>query len=178
MPTNSDTRATRIVIIESPYAGANPVAFRRNIAYLHAAIQDCLARGEVPYASHGFFPGALDDNNPEQRKQGIEAGFKMAEALLAHGAFRALYTDRGISRGMNEGIAHSDRIGMLYIPRSLDSKWSVDLDDEHCEHLQVTKEQTDEFGRTLCPDCGVSFHTAFLPCDAIVVGRAWLTKKA
>jgi len=178
MPTNNDNRRLTVCIIESPYAGANPVAFRRNIAYLHAAIQDCLKRGEVPYASHGFFPGALDDNNPEQRKQGIEAGFKMAEALMAHGAFRAIYNDRGISRGMNEGIAHADRIGMLYVPRTLGPTWDVALDGEHCDHLQVTSEQADETGRATCPDCGVRFHTSFLPAVAVIVARAWLTKRA
>jgi hypothetical protein len=175
MPANSDTRATRIVIIESPYAGANPVAFRRNIAYLHAAIQDCLGRGEVPYASHGFFPGALDDNNPEQRKQGIEAGFKMAEALLAYGAFRALYTDRGVSRGMNEGIAHSDRIGMLYIPRSLGPKWAVDLDDEPCLH-ETGEVQSDNV--PACIDCGIELVNTRLPRDAWEVAQTWLTKRA
>lgn len=178
MTTNTDTRATRVCIIESPYAGANPVAYRRNIAYLHAAIQDCLARGEVPYGSHGFFPGALDDTKPEQRKQGIEAGFKMAEALLAAGAFRALYTDRGISRGMQEGIAHSDRIGMLYIPRSLGSEWAVENDPMYCEHEARTYLEEPPPTVQTCDKCGMSLYGVVLPKDAIDVAANWLTKRA
>jgi hypothetical protein len=180
---NSDTRATRVCIIESPYAGANPVAYRRNIAYLRAAIQDCLARGEVPYGSHGFFPGALDDTKPEQRKQGIEAGFKMAEALLAAGAFRALYTDRGVSRGMQEGIAHSDRIGMLYIPRSLGSEWAVENDPVYCEHQQPSPDaqviDPDAPAKeVVCATCGEEFFNVLLPRDALATARTYMTKRA
>jgi hypothetical protein len=175
MPTNSDNRRPSVCIIESPYAGANPVAFRRNIAYLHAAIQDCLKRGEVPYASHGFFPGALDDNYPDQRKQGLEAGFKMAESLMAGGAFRAIYNDRGISRGMNEGIAHADRIGMLYVPRSLGPTWDVELDGEWCSHHDHSE---NERGDVLCDGCGILFVEARLPQQALNVATDWLTKRA
>ncbi len=166
------------VIIESPYAGKTPTAFRRNIAYLHAAIQDCLRRGEVPYASHGFFPGALDDTIPEQRKQGIEAGFKMAEALLAVGAYRAIYTDRGTSFGMTQGIQHAERIGMLYIPRTLGDEWRVENDPEHCEHEQRT--YTEESPPTVqtCDKCGMEVRGVILPADAIAVAANWLTKKA
>ena len=38
----------RRVIVESPYAGD----VERNIAYVRAAMRDCLMRGEAPLASH------------------------------------------------------------------------------------------------------------------------------
>lgn len=166
------------VVIESPYAGKTPTAYRRNIEYLHATIQDCLRRGEVPYASHGFFPGALDDTVPEQRAQGIEAGFKMAEALNKVGGYRAFYTDRGNSTGMGFGRDHSERVGMLYIPRTIGAEWAVENDPVHCDHLQVTSEQANAEGKATCPDCGQEFETTFLPKDAIKVALAWMAKKA
>lgn len=61
------------VIIESPYAGD----IDRNLRYLRACMADCLRRGEAPFASHGLYtqPGVLDDDKPDERKLGIEAGF-------------------------------------------------------------------------------------------------------
>jgi hypothetical protein len=190
MTTNHDTAAPRACIIESPYAGANPVAFRRNIEYLDAAINDVLSRGEVPYASHGFFPGALDDTIPGQRKKGIEAGFAMAELLLPTGAYRAIYDDRGISVGMTLGIAHADRIGMLYIPRTLGEQWRIENDPVYCEHKQEPKTEALFYGpdatgiigassgKTTCPDCGEEFFHALLPRDALNVAQTYLTKRA
>lgn len=85
------------VILESPYAGD----VEGNVKYARECVQDSLLRGEAPYASHLLYPGALDDNVPEQREYGIAAG-------LAWGAVAektVVYTDRGISLGMQHGIA-------------------------------------------------------------------------
>ena len=88
----------RRVIIESPYAGDHA----RNLRYLRACMRDCIERGEAPFASHGLYtqPGVLDDKNPKERAQGIEAGFSwrvVADATV-------IYTDLGISYGMECGI--------------------------------------------------------------------------
>lgn len=102
------------VVIESPYAGN----VKRNLHYLHDAIRDCLSRGEAPYASHGFFPGALDDDDPEERKLGIEAGLVWGAVAEKVG----VYADLGISAGMHLGIdRHRDR-GLEVEFRSLE-KW-------------------------------------------------------
>lgn len=90
-------------MIESPYAG--DVA--ANVAYLEECIRDSLARGEAPYASHGFFPGALDDNDPEQRALGIQAGFAWGECAEV----RVFYLDLGMSPGMVKGLAEAKRLG-------------------------------------------------------------------
>lgn len=86
------------VVLESPFAG-DVVA---NITYAKACIRDCLLRGEAPIASHLLFTqeGILDDDIPEHRKLGIEAGHAwthVADAVV-------VYVDRGISRGMEQGI--------------------------------------------------------------------------
>lgn len=110
----------RRVIIESPYAGDVPT----NMRYLRECIRDCIKRGETPYASHGLLPGALDDDNPEEREAGIRAGFAWREAADA----TVVYTDRGISRGMRAGIEHAESIGHPVEHRSLGGWWSVARD--------------------------------------------------
>lgn len=80
------------VIIESPFAGA----IEANLKYLGLCVKDCLRRGESPFASHGFFPQWLDDDNPEERKLGIEAGHAWAWAAEKI----VYYMDLGMSHGM------------------------------------------------------------------------------
>ena len=88
-----------IVMIESPYAGD----VERNLAYLRAALHDCLMRGEAPFASHGLYTQVLDDTVPEERDHGIQAGFAFREVSN----YTVVYTDLGISPGMQLGIDHS-----------------------------------------------------------------------
>ncbi|WP_245467950.1 hypothetical protein [Mesorhizobium sp. M6A.T.Cr.TU.017.01.1.1] len=91
----------RLVILESPYAGE----VERNVAYARAALRDCLKRGDAPAASHLLYtqPGVLDDDDPAERATGIGAGLawgRKAEATV-------VYTDRGVSKGMAQGIARA-----------------------------------------------------------------------
>lgn len=88
----------RLVIVESPFAG--DVA--ANIEYGRRCLRDSLARGEAPIASHLLYTqdGVLDDDDPAERRAGIEAGLawhRVADAAV-------VYTDRGISAGMWWGI--------------------------------------------------------------------------
>lgn len=107
----------RRVIIESPYAG--DVA--RNKAYLQACIRDCLRRGETPYASHQMLTDALDDGDPEQRKQGIEAGYEWwfaADAVV-------FYVDLGWSPGMARAEVEAVARGAHIKARSLGPDWET-----------------------------------------------------
>lgn len=90
----------RRVIIESPLAGD----FEKNLAYARAAMRDCLDRGEAPYASHLLYPQVYDDNLPAHRERGITAGLAWGEAADA----TVVYTDLGISPGMQKGIEHAE----------------------------------------------------------------------
>jgi len=106
------SEALRLVIIESPFAG--DVA--RNLRYLRACMRDCLLRGEAPYASHALYtqPGVLDDGKAEDRDLGIQAGCmwrEMADATV-------VYTDLGITSGMQHGIDNAQK---------LDAKYSADF---------------------------------------------------
>lgn len=108
----------RRVIIESPYAG--DVA--RNKAYLQACIRDCLRRGETPYASHQMLTDALDDSDPEQRKQGIEAGYEWwaaADELV-------FCLDEGWSDGMRKAERLAQETEMPHDYRYLGKDWASD----------------------------------------------------
>lgn len=88
----------RLVVIESPYAGD----IDRNIAYARAAMRDCLMRGEAPFASHLLYtqPGVLRDDIQSERTLGMAAGFWWGAKADA----TVVYTDLGITNGMEDGI--------------------------------------------------------------------------
>ena len=88
----------RLVLVESPFAGD----VKRNLAYLRAAMRDCLLRGEAPFASHALYtqPGVLDDDKSDERALGIEAGLRWGKRADA----TVVYSDLGISQGMALGI--------------------------------------------------------------------------
>lgn len=86
------------VILESPYAGD----IQRNITYARRCVRASLLRGEAPIASHLLYTqeGILDDSVARERACGIEAGLtwkSVAEGIV-------VYTDCGITRGMQYGI--------------------------------------------------------------------------
>lgn len=92
----------KCVIIESPFAGKDAYERDRNLRYLRDCLHDSLMRAEAPFASHAIYtqPGVLDDNKPDERMHGIEAGFEWGgKADLA-----AVYTDLGMSEGMKAGV--------------------------------------------------------------------------
>lgn len=102
-----------LVVIESPYAGD----LEGNVRYLKRCMLDSLGRGESPFASHLLYAAShvLDDARPEERAQGMRAGFdwmRVADRVV-------VYTDLGISGGMEAGIARARRLGKPVEYRSL-----------------------------------------------------------
>lgn len=91
---------TNLVIVETPYAGDDPLSVAENTLYAQRAMKDCLDRGEAPFLSHLLYTQVLDDKDADQRRQGIEAG--LAWGGCAHRT--VVYTDFGISEGMKQGI--------------------------------------------------------------------------
>jgi len=104
-----------IVIIESPFKGRTPAEEAENIAYAKEAMRDSLYRGEAPFASHLLYPQMLDDADEDERRMGIEAGLKIGQ--LADRT--VVYTDRGISSGMKQGIKRAEDEGRPVEYRSL-----------------------------------------------------------
>lgn len=87
------------VVVESPYAGD----IAANTAYAQTACKDCMRKGEIPFASHLFFPQFLDETNQVQRDIGIAAGYcfwKEFDKIV-------FYIDRGISPGMAKALERS-----------------------------------------------------------------------
>jgi hypothetical protein len=105
------SRSHRLVVIESPYAGATAAEIEIRVRYGRACLADSLARGEAPIASHLLYtlPGVLDDSDPAERRLGIEAGL----AWLAAADASVVYADLGISLGMAEGIARAVKSGVV-----------------------------------------------------------------
>ena len=95
----------KLVILESPFAGD----VEKNIEYARACVRDSLLRGEAPIASHLLYtqPGVLNDDVPAERQHGIDAG--LAWRAVADGS--VVYTDLGISKGMEYGIAAAKAAG-------------------------------------------------------------------
>ena len=93
----------RTVVIESPLAGD----YVKNTIYAQLAMLDCLQRDEAPFASHLLYPIVLDDTDAEERKLGMRAGFNLGDRLDVV----AVYTDLGISKGMEAGIARAQKRG-------------------------------------------------------------------
>ena len=107
-----------LVVVESPFAG--DVA--KNIRYARACMRDALLRGEYPFVMHLLYTqdGILDDDVPEERKLGIEAGL----AWCRYARKTVVYTDLGISPGMELGIQRAREEGREIEYRKLES-WVV-----------------------------------------------------
>ena len=98
------------VVLESPFSGET----LKNREYLQRCIRDCLKRGETPYASHQMLTEALNDADPKERSEGIEAGFEWRRVA----DYTVVYEDYGISDGMYKGLEHARKIGQpIYMRR-------------------------------------------------------------
>lgn len=125
-----------LVLVESPYAGN--VAL--NLDYLKTAMRDCFRRGEAPFASHMLYTQVLDDEKPDERTQGIEAG-------LAWGAMATktvVYTDLGISTGMHFGIQRAHKEGRPVERRSIQPWLGNEAEASEIQHQEALKAQTRE----------------------------------
>lgn len=104
-----------LVLIESPFAGDVVT----NIKFARACMRDSLNRGEAPFAMHLLYTqeGILNDDIPEERNWGIEAGMAWGKQASK----TVLYTNLGISEGMEIGIQRAKEAGREIEYRQLDS---------------------------------------------------------
>jgi hypothetical protein len=105
----------QLVMIESPFAGEVDT----NIKFARACMRDSLGRGESPFAMHLLYTqeGILNDDIPEERNWGIEAGLAWGK----HANKTVVYTNLGITRGMELGIQRAKEEGREIEYRELDS---------------------------------------------------------
>lgn len=101
------------IILESPYAGN----VKQNVEYARACVRDSLMRGESPIASHLLYtqPGILDDNVPDERKLGIEAGLTWCDVAELH----VFYIDLGWSAGMIDALERAVNMDLDFEYRSI-----------------------------------------------------------
>jgi hypothetical protein len=114
-PFMLEEQPQRLVVIESPFGHPTKIGMEENAAYARKCMLDSLKRGEAPYASHLLYTQCLDDLLLKERKQGMEAGFAWGAAAQ----HVAVYTDRGISGGMLEGIKRHQATGKTIEFRSI-----------------------------------------------------------
>lgn len=97
----------------------------RNRRYARACVRDALLRGEAPIASHLLYtqPGILRDGDPAERRWGIAAGHAWADVADAC----VVYTDRGTSRGMQQGIDVARVCGLQIEFRKLPNRKGPEL---------------------------------------------------
>lgn len=93
------------VVVESRFAGATPKDLLIHKKYTLACVRDCIKRGEAPYASHVMYAHSyiVDDFIAQERALGIYSGFIWGDFACK----TVVYTDLGISSGMQEGIDHA-----------------------------------------------------------------------
>lgn len=110
-------RAPRLVVLESPFRGANTLELERNISYARACVRDCALRGEAVQASHLLYTqdGILDDTTTRERELGIYLG----SAWRRVADMTVFYTDHGWSVGMLEAFRGVLADGLEYRIRAI-----------------------------------------------------------
>jgi hypothetical protein len=104
-----------LVILESPFAGN----VETNLKFARACMRDSLNRGEAPFAMHLLYTqeGILKDDIPEERNWGIEAGLAWGKCASK----TVVYTNLGVTEGMEKGIQRAREDGREIEYRELDS---------------------------------------------------------
>jgi len=106
------------VIVETPYKARTKKGLRENIQFARDCARDCLVvYCEAPFLSHLLYTqaGILDDNNPQERQDGIDAGMAWGAAAEA----TVVYLDRGVSTGMLYGAKNAQNSHRPVICRNL-----------------------------------------------------------
>lgn len=99
------------VFICSPYRGNTVV----NTEYAQQAVLDSFGRSEAPFAPHLLYPQVLEDGDEVDRNVAMRA----AKAWLEVSDTLAVYTDLGVSPGMQDEIAFAEANDIVVEYRSI-----------------------------------------------------------
>lgn len=96
------------VVLESRFSAPDIRGLVFNEKFTLACMRDCFLRGEAPYASHVIYAQThiLDDFIASERALGMQAGFLWGDLAIK----TVVYTDLGISTGMQMGIEHAEKM--------------------------------------------------------------------
>lgn len=113
----------RTTTIKLPTSREITIEEPENVKYARACMQDCLLRGEAPFASHLLYTqeGVLDDSIPKERDLGIRAGLEYKRATDV----TVVYHDRGVTSGMVWGIRFAKEIDHPIEYRTLGGSWAI-----------------------------------------------------
>lgn len=89
--------------------------------YADACMLDSLTRGEAPFLGHVQYPRVLNDGIPTHRGMGINAHC----AWLRRAELVAVYTDYGITDGMQKAIDLARELGIRVELRKLGPDWQA-----------------------------------------------------
>jgi len=95
------------IFICSPYRGD----VGENIANAIRYCKDVIKQGHLPIAPHLYFPSFLDDDNPDEREQGIRLGLellKLVDEMWVYGKPSEL------SEGMKREVVTAFNLMQLY----------------------------------------------------------------
>lgn len=106
-----------LVIVESPLSGATDEEVALNLRFARACALLLVRAGYAPFASHLLYTQFLSDSDPNDRRAGIECGLSWAGHEAVRKTF--VFTDLGITDGMQQGIHHASRHGREVIFRKL-----------------------------------------------------------
>ena len=99
-----------LVYVCSPYRG-NLIKRIRNIRYAKELTREAFIRGLTPITPHLYLTRALNDNIPEERKQGLLAGLDLLQTCDTI----LVGTRYGISEGMETEITAARLDGKQFI---------------------------------------------------------------
>lgn len=93
----------KLIYVASPYKGD----IEKNIEYAKQACRYVLNQGNAFFCPHLLYPQILDDNNPEERRLGINIGKEFLTKCDELWAFEG-----HISHGMFEEIEFAGKMGI------------------------------------------------------------------
>jgi len=111
----------RLVYVCHPYRGDEP----NNRTMMRGICQGIIDSGDIPIATALYFPQFLDDSDPQERRQGIDAGLYL---LARCREIRIFGTPKSLSEGMLAEVRMAVALG---IPR----RWMRETPDDETAAL-------------------------------------------
>lgn len=145
------------------------------LAYLRAAIRDCLVRGEAPASAWGFYPWAVEwFDDPDLVARALEAALAWEEASEAV----VVYEDLGVTEPMGKAIERCERAGRSVERRKIG--WSARPAVGSRVRVRAGIESHGGlFGRVIESDNGgrVRFLVRFEPLTRATEAETWIREE-
>lgn len=135
-----------LVIIESPFRADHVRKIEHNVAFGLRVCKLAISEGLAPFGSHLFFPGLLDDNDPDERRIGIECGWSIG--VHADQVWFCLRLGEKMSEGMRISHSRYKELGIpcRYLGFSLGGNYIEDMTEQQALE-GYTKHRATETGQ-------------------------------